>query len=310
MNLVIALGGHALVAPGEPVSIAGQFETSRKTCARLVDVLEAGHKMIITHGNGPMVGAALRRVELTQDEVYPLPLGICNADTAGGIGYMLQQVLGNELRSRGREESVVTIVTQVIVDDSDPDFAKPTKPVGTFFPKARARKLEADRGWMMKEDSKRGWRRVVPSPKPKQIVEADIILDCAKRGIIPIAVGGGGVPVVRNGGMLDGVEAVIDKDLASALLAQTVDADHLVIVTDVPYVLRDFGKPTEAPLKTITTDALQTLHAAKHFAAGSMSPKVQGALNFVRATGKRAVITDLTHLLEAIAGNAGTQITA
>ena len=307
---VVAIGGNSLVQSGGNGSIPEQFETAVYTCSRVADLIEAGWDVVLTHGNGPQVGNVLLRVELARHAIYPLPLDICDADTIGGMGYMLQQVLGNALRARGIERTVATVVSQVLVDADDPAFSHPDKPIGPFYDAAKAATLASEHGWHVVEDSGRGWRRVVPSPVPLAIIEIDAIRRCASGGIIPIAVGGGGVPVARRGSGLYGVEAVIDKDRASAMLALALDADLLLMSTAVAAVQTGFGTPEARELGAVSVAELRALYAAGEFPAGSMGPKVDAALQFLDGGGRQVIITDPPHLLEAVAGRAGTRVFA
>lgn len=305
---VVAIGGNSLVQSGGTGAIPEQFETAVYTCERVADLIGLGWDVVLTHGNGPQVGNVLLRVEMARHAIYPLPLDICDADTIGGMGYMLQQVLGNALQARGINRTVITLVTQVLVDAADPAFDNPDKPIGPFYDAAKAALLHAEHGWDVVEDSGRGWRRIVPSPIPTAIIELDAIERCASAGMIPIAVGGGGVPVVRRDGSLYGVEAVIDKDRASAMLALALRADLLLISTGVPAIQVDFGTPTARALGEVSTAELRALYDSGEFPAGSMGPKVDAALQFLDGGGPLVIITDPDHLKEAVAGRAGTRI--
>ena len=307
---VVAIGGNSLVLDGQKGTIPEQFENAGTTSKHLADIIERGWDMVLTHGNGPQVGNILLRVEKAADEVYPLPLDICDADTEGGMGYMFQQVFGNELRSRKIDRTVITMVTQVEVDPADEAFQNPTKFIGPFFGADEVAAKESERGWVMKEDSNRGWRRVVPSPQPIRIVEFDAIKTALDAGLLPIAVGGGGVPVSSKDGILTGVEAVIDKDLASALLASELGAEILLISTGVEKVSINFGKENQKDLGNITLKELETYVAEGHFPAGSMGPKVQAAIKFLKAGGAKVIITNPDNLGLAVDGKAGTHITA
>ncbi len=306
---VVAIGGNSLVTSHQVGTIAEQFANAALTCQELAHMVESGWDIVLTHGNGPQVGNVLLRVELAAQQVYTLPLDICDADTEGGIGYMLQQVLGNALRERGIARTVVTVITQVLVDAQDPAFTKPTKPIGPFFDRADAEERMRKRGWQMVEEPGRGWRRVVPSPKPKRILELDAIKRLTGDGIIPIAVGGGGVPVVERGGQLMGVEAVVDKDLASAMLARALGAELLLISTGVDHVQKDFATPSARDLQRVLSAELRRLWQAGAFAPGSMSPKIEAALQFIAGGGKRVIITSPRLISRALAGEAGTIIT-
>lgn len=308
---IIAIGGNALARAGEQGTIEQQFENARNTCRKLVHLVEEGWDLVMTHGNGPQVGNMLWRVELAAQKVHPVDLGICDANSQGQIGYMLQQVLSNQLRAENIERAVVTLVTQVEVDPDDPAFEHPTKPIGPFFSADEARDKEARLGWLMREDSGRGWRRLVPSPQPKRIIEIGVIRQCVRAGNIPIAVGGGGIPVVRRSdGGFDGVEAVVDKDLSAGLLARRLAADVLIICTAVPHISLNFGSEQEQPIHGVSVATLRDYLDAGQFPPGSMRPKVQACIDFVSGGGvgtrRCAVITDMDNLRDALAGKAGT----
>ncbi|MFO0837919.1 MAG: carbamate kinase [Phycisphaerae bacterium] len=307
---VIALGGNAISPARSEGNIAEQFAASRATAVRLADVIQSGVRVVITHGNGPQVGNVLRRVELAAHEVYILPLDTCVADTQGGMGYMIAQCLNNELRRRGDARRISTIITSVEVDRDDPAFAHPTKPIGRTYSRQRAEQHTRAHGWHSTETAPGEFRRVVPSPRPLQIVEIDLIAEMARAGHVVIACGGGGIPVIRSeqGDWL-GVEAVIDKDRTSSLLAQRIDADALVIATEVAGVALDFGKPTQRWLDRLTPAEARRLLESGQFPAGSMGPKVEAAAEFVersRRPAARALICHLDHIGDALAGRAGT----
>jgi carbamate kinase len=309
---VVAIGGNALSRVEESGTIEQQFANTRLICSKLESFVEEGWDLVLTHGNGPQVGSMLWRVELAAQQVHPVDLGICDANSQGQIGYMLQQVLGNALRSRGIDRAPITLVTQVEVDPQDPAFADPRKPIGRYFDAAEARVREREYGWRMHE-SKRGWRRVVPSPKPLRVLEVEAIRQCLRAGLLPIAAGGGGIPVVRRAhGGYDGVEAVIDKDLTAGLLARRLAADVLIICTAVPAVLLDHGTARERPLSRATASAMTRHLEEGQFPAGSMGPKVQGCIDFIAGggigTSRRALITDIDSLQDAVHGRAGTVI--
>ncbi len=309
---VVAVGGNSLITDKHHPDVPHQWDAVRETCRHLADMVENGWTLVVTHGNGPQVGYILRRNELASHEVHPTPLDVIGADTQGSIGYMLQQALRNELNSRGIDKPVVSVVTQVLVDRDDPGFKNPTKPIGSFMEEADARKFEAE-GWQVVEDAGRGWRRVVASPIPLEVVEQDAIQTLTSAGNIVIAVGGGGIPVVQNkkGELreLSGVFAVIDKDRASALLAQQIGADLLLISTAVEKVALNFGKPDEQWLDHMTlAEAKAYLAEGKHFAKGSMAPKIEAVINFLEAGGKKALITDPANIARALRGETGTFI--
>lgn len=310
---VVAVGGNSLITDKNNPDVPHQWDAVRETCRHLADMVENGWTLVVTHGNGPQVGYILRRNELAAHEVHPTPLDVIGADTQGSIGYMLQQALRNELNSRGIDRPVVSVVTQVLVDRDDPGFQNPNKPIGGFLTEEAARKFEEE-GWQVVEDSGRGWRRVVASPIPLEVIEQDAIQTLTNAGDIVIAVGGGGIPVVQNrkGELreLSGVYAVIDKDRASALLAQEIGADLLLISTAVEKVALNFGKPDVKWLDRITlAEAKQYLEEGTHFAAGSMAPKIEAVVSFLENGGKEALITDPANIARALRGETGTFIT-
>ena len=307
--IVVAFGGNAVYPPTIKGTAQEQLDIMADACEHLVPMFRAGYRVVITHGNGPVVGNILFRMALTSRELVPMPMDVCVAHSQGGIGYMLQQSLANVLARRGLRLGVSSIVTEVEVAAADPAFANPTKPVGRFFSEADAKRIGAETGWDFVEDSGRGWRRVVPSPMPLRILDAPAINALLGAGVIPIAAGGGGIPVVREpDGTYRGVAAVIDKDLTSSLLAADVGAGTLVMLTGVERVALDFGKPTQR-----SVDRMTAAEAAKHaadgqFPPGSMGPKITAALRFLERGGPRAVITALDKLEQALAGQAGTEI--
>ena len=305
---VIALGGNALIKPGQKGTIYEQFANTRETVKSIVRIIKDGWDVVLTHGNGPQVGAILLQNQAGRDLVPPMPLGICVAESQGLIGYMIQQCLLNALRKEGIDKEVVTVVTQVLVDDNDPAFQNPTKPIGPYFNEEQAMKLLKDGYQMTKQ--KNGWRIVVPSPDPKAIVEAKVIKTLLDNGIIVIAAGGGGMPVVeREGWGLDGREAVVDKDLSSERLAEAIGADVLMILTDVPYVYINYGTENEKALKEVKLDEIRRYYEEGHFPPGSMGPKVLAAIRFLENGGERAIIADIDHAWEALKGETGTHIT-
>jgi carbamate kinase len=310
----VALGGNAISRSDDEPSVAAQFDRTRATAELLVPIIASGdHRLVITHGNGPQVGNILLRSDIAEEAgVLPrLPIDSAVADTQGAMGYMIQQCLSNALWESGIRLPVATIVTQVIVDEDDPAFADPTKPIGRYYTDEDADRLRAEHGWAMKQDSQgRGWRRVVPSPQPREIVEEDVIAELLAEGVIVIACGGGGVPVVAGeGGSLKGIDAVIDKDLASSLLANHLGAETFAIVTEVERVYLDYGTDNERALHEIDADTLRRYHAAGHFAPGSMGPKVEATIGFVERGGKRAIITTPGSLPASLQGETGTVIT-
>jgi len=304
----IAIGGNSLRRAHERGTFEEQQAHARETCRGIAAILRQGYRVVLTHGNGPQVGEALLRSELARD-VAPLQhLDVCDAETEGVIGYLLQQTLDNTLQDTGIPPKVVSIITQVIVDEKDPAFLKPDKPIGPFYRKEEAAQRQERLGWKMVEDSGRGWRRVVASPHPQRIYEIEAIRACLNAGFVVIAAGGGGIPVVRRAGQLLGSEAVIDKDRCSALLATELGAELLVFSTGVTHVYLHYGKESEKPLFHVTWDEAQTYLNQGEFAAGSMGPKVEAALRFLEAGGKRAVITAPEFMAAAVRGGAGTEI--
>lgn len=308
-TLVIALGGNMLLRKGESGTFDAQLGNAKRTAKRIADLIQRGYKVVITHGNGPQVGSILIQQEKGRDEVPEMPLDVCVAESQGEIGYMLQRALRAELVKRGINRPVATIVTQVRVDEKDDAFRNPSKPIGPFYSKREAEKLSRQTGSPFKEDAGRGYRRVVPSPKPMEIVEKDAIRRMIKGGVIVIASGGGGIPVVRRGTKFRGVEAVIDKDLAAAVLAEDVNADMLIILTDVKAVFLNYrsGKGVEMELRKTTPEDAARYMGEGHFAAGSMKPKVQAAIDFALKGGK-TIITSPRYLEDALKGDAGTLI--
>lgn len=275
----------------------------------IAQLIEEGVQVVLSHGNGPIVGNILIRNEAVRDQIPPMPLDVCGADSQGGIGYMMQQALQNELRARGVDRTVVTVVTQVVVDERDPAFRRPTKPIGPFYTQERARLLAKEKGWTVTEDAGRGWRRVVPSPRPLEVVEIAAIRRLVQDRAVVIAAGGGGIPVSRQwDGSFHGVEAVIDKDLASSLLARLLGLEALCIVTGVERVALHFGKPDQKDIPCATAEELSRYAAEGHFPAGSMGPKIQAAIEFVRGGGSEVVITSPARLRESLEGNGGTRI--
>ena len=308
--VVVAIGGNSLIAdPGSP-DVAHQWEAVRETCRHIADMIADGWQVVITHGNGPQVGYILRRAEIAKREenIHDVPLDLVVADTQGSIGYMLQQALDNSLRRVGMNHTVATLITQMRVDPEDPAFDTPTKPVGGFLSASEAAAARAE-GWWVMEDAGRGWRRAVASPKPLVINEIHAIQSLVLSGYIVIVCGGGGVPVVRNEvGSLRGVDAVIDKDHASSLLAQTLRADLLLISTNVEKVCLNFNTPQEAGIDEMTLRQAEGYLAQGHFARGSMYPKIEAAIDFVHNGGPRAIITNPTNLTRALHGETGTRI--
>jgi carbamate kinase len=306
---VITLGGNALL----PERGTGTFEEQFLIASRAMEgvaelVAHANEEVVLSHGNGPIVGNILIRNEAARDQIPPMPLDVCGADSQGGIGYLLQQVLDNSLSARGIRCRVVSIVTQCVVDEEDPAFAKPTKPIGQFYSREEALYLERSKGWALVDDAGRGWRRVVPSPRPVEIVEWDAVRSLVASGMVVIAAGGGGVPVVRREGKLRGVEAVIDKDRAAAVLAKQLRARRLIALTSVDQVSLDFGQPTQRGLPEMSAAEAAGYLREGQFPSGSMGPKIEAAIDFVGHGGEEAIITSPQKLLAAVEGRAGTHI--
>ncbi len=306
--ILIAIGGNSLIRHGQRGSISEQIENAATTCRYLAALIEQGHSLIITHGNGPQVGAQLIRSELASSQVYPLSLDSCDASTQGEMGYILQNALRSALHARGISKTVVTILTQVVVGKDDPAFQHPTKPVGPFYSYKVAEQRKQELGWQIVEDAARGYRRVVPSPQPLEIVELDAIEHCSNNGMIVIAVGGGGIPVIDEDGVYRGVEAVIDKDRASALLAKKMHLKKFIISTDTDRVYLNFKQSNQIALEKISLAQAMQYSKEKHFLAGSMGPKVEAAIDFVSNGGEEAIITQPELLVDAMNGTAGTRV--
>jgi carbamate kinase len=306
---VIALGGNAITKKGVPDTIANQFANTRQSLSGIIPLIKNGYNIAITHGNGPQVGNALLRVELSREKAPELPLGICVADTEGGMGYMIEQSLQNRLRKEKIKRNVVTIVTQVVVDQHDPSITNPSKYVGQFYDYNMARKYAKERKWQIKKDADRGWRRVVASPIPLEIVEAKQIQTLVEKAVIVIAAGGGGIPIyIDENGDYEGVDAVIDKDRASALLANSIGAELLLILTGVDQVALNFAKLDQKLLGDVKYDEMRRYLKQGHFPPGSMGPKVEAALGFLEKGGKKVIITSIENAYEAVVGDAGTTI--
>ncbi len=306
---VVAVGGNALIKDKNHKTIQDQFAASKDTMSHIVDMIEKGWDVVITHGNGPQVGFILRRSELAKDILHEVPLDYCGADTQGAIGYMFQKALHNEFKRRGMQKDAATVVTQTVVNKDDPAFKHPTKPIGTFMEEEEAKSRQEHDGWTVVEDAGRGWRRVVPSPLPEKIVEANAIHNLLNAGISVVGVGGGGIPVIENeAGDLEGVEAVIDKDFSSSLLATVINADLFVISTAVEKVALNFNKENEVWLDKMTVAEAKQYIEEGHFAPGSMLPKVKAIIQFLENGGKKALITDPEHIGEALDGKTGTWI--
>ena len=310
-KLVIALGGNALQEAGKPATAQAQLEVVEKTSEYIADIVERGYEVIVAHGNGPQVGRIVIQNEVASASTPAMPFDVCGAMSQGMIGYHIQQGLSKVLRHRGINKNVVTVVTQVVVDKDDPKFKAPSKPIGPFYTEEEAKAIAAEKGYTMKEDAGRGWRRGVASPLPVEIVELDAVKTLNDAGFVVVTVGGGGIPVVRNeAGDLEGVAAVIDKDLASEKLARDMDADALVILTAVEKVSINFKKPDQKDLDRMSAAEAKQYIKEGHFAPGSMLPKIEAALNFVESKpGRIAIITSLDKAVDAIEGRAGTTIT-
>jgi len=307
-TMLLAVGGNSLIRAGEKGTIAEQRTNARRTAAEIVKLIGDGYRIVLTHGNGPQVGAALLRSERGASQVPGHPLDVCGACTQGEIGYLLEQALQTELEFAGVHVPIVTVLTQSIVALDDPSMHHPTKPIGPFYSRADAEERKRLFGWEIVEDAARGYRRVVPSPEPIGIVELEVIRDLVEHGVLVIACGGGGIPVVADNGKLRGVEAVIDKDLASALLASCLETDLFVISTDTDYVYLDYKKPTQRPLKQVAASELREYSTAGQFPPGNMGPKIQAVLRFLSNDGKEAIITSAEHLWAAVMASAGTHM--
>ncbi len=307
LKIVVALGGNAISRQEEKGDIPDQIKNCHRTAEHLVDLIAAGHKVVVTHGNGPQVGNILRRVEAARSDVYPLALDICGAHSQGGIGYLLQREINNVFKDRGMDKIGYTIITQCRVDAKDPAFDNPTKPVGPFLTREQMAPM-IEKGWNAIEDAGRGWRRVVPSPMPRTIVEEGVIKQAIEFGDVVICCGGGGIPVVENNGRLEGLEGVIDKDHATSLLARHIDADLMVITTGIEKVALNFNTPDQKELDRITVAEAEQFLAEGHFPAGSMGPKIQASIDFTAATGNDVIITLPEMILAALEGTTGTRI--
>ncbi|MBS0446481.1 MAG: carbamate kinase [Proteobacteria bacterium] len=308
-RIVIAFGGNASYPPTIKGLASEQLSLMAEACRHLVQIIRAGHQLVLTHGNGPVVGNILFRMARTAAELPPMPMDICVAHSQGGMGYMLQQTLCDVLHHEGVDRVVTSVVTQVEVDPADPAFTHPTKPVGRFFSREDANRLADEQQWQFVEDSGRGYRRVVPSPEPLRIVELRAVHALLDAGVIPITVGGGGIPVTRDAeGCLHGVSAVIDKDLSSAMLAAELGAETLVMLTGVDRVAVDFGKPTQRAIDRMTVAEARQHAADGQFPPGSMGPKIDAALRYLEHGGKEVIVTSIDCLHRAIQGTAGTRI--
>jgi carbamate kinase len=306
---VVAVGGNSLIKDSDHTSLTYQYQAVTQSMGHVAAMIAEGWNVVVTHGNGPQVGFLLRRSELAASELHTVPLDVLGADTQGAIGYMFCRALHNEFDRLGMDKRAVSLVTQTVVDKDDTAFENPSKPIGSFLTKEQARAHEADDGWSVVEDSGRGWRRVVPSPSPVRIVELDAIRVLVHGGYTVVAAGGGGIPVIENGEQaFEGVEAVIDKDLGSALLANQLDADLLLISTAVDGVALNFGTPLETWLGKITVTAAREYLEAGHFGKGSMGPKMAAAISYLTHGGKKVIITSPAKMVAALRGEAGTTI--
>jgi carbamate kinase len=307
--VLVALGGHAFMQRGERGTVEIQERNAAKICDTLQILVERGYKVVITHGNGPQVGDLLLLSESGDATVPKMPLDVLVAQTEGSLGYFLQQAMLNTLRRSGQKRYVVTVVTQVLVDPDDEAFKKPTKPIGPFLSKEEAESRRDQLGWKIVDDSGRGWRRVVPSPKPLKVVQRHMIRESAEAGHIVIAGGGGGIPIIKKpDGSYEGVEAVIDKDLTSSILATEIGAEIFIILTEVPCVYTGYGTPNKKAIGAITAEQVGAMYAAGEFPPGSMGPKVVAAREFLERGGKRAIITDPETMPDALLGRGGTHI--
>ena len=307
MRVLLALGGNAMTSPEGRVRVEDQQAAAAVAMRAVAELIEDGADVVITHGNGPQVGNLLVKNELAADVVPPVPLDWCGASTQATLGLTLMNALDAELARRGVERATATVVTRTCVDGDDPGLSRPTKPIGRYLPEAEARRL-VDHGEVWEDKGEKGWRRVVASPEPVEILDAGAVRTLVEAGYVVVANGGGGIPVVREEGGLRGVEAVIDKDLGAALLARTVEADVLVVATDVPHAVLRYGTPDAEPLGRVSVSRLREHLAEGHFAEGSMGPKVEAACRFVDQGGRHAVITTLDQILDAVAGTAGTVV--
>ncbi len=306
---VVALGGNAITREFEEGNIAQQFANTRRALVGVVDLVEHGYRLAITHGNGPQVGNALIRVEATRDLVPPIPLGVLVADLEGGMGYMIEQTMQNKLADRGINRPVVTLLAQVLVDKDDPSIQNPTKYVGPFYKEKDIQRLKEERGYSIKEDPGRGFRRVVPSPQPRKVIEAETIKQLVSQGVLVVTVGGGGIPVYyENGGYLEGVDAVIDKDKASAVLAREINAEMLFILTAVDKVALNYKKENQVDLDRLTVSEAKQYLEEGQFPAGSMGPKIEAAVDFLQHGGQRVLICSVDRIREALRGETGTLI--
>ncbi|MHD0396740.1 carbamate kinase [Staphylococcus simulans] len=307
--VVLALGGNAILQPGQETTFENQYNNVKNAASKMADIKESGHQIVVTHGNGPQVGNIIVQNEAAKDQVSPMPIDVCNAESQGFIGYMMESALKNDLHQRGINSNVVSLLTMVEVSKDDPAFDNPTKPIGVFFSEEEAKRMEQEQGFTMVEDAGRGYRRVVPSPEPMVINGVDAIKRLMTDTVV-ISSGGGGIPVYRDdNGKIHGLEAVIDKDRSGLKLAEQVNADTFIMLTDVSNVYINFGKENEAKLENISVEEAEQYVAEGQFPAGSMLPKIQAAIEFAK-TGKEAIICSLADAVEALEGKAGTRITS
>ncbi|MFA6749355.1 MAG: carbamate kinase, partial [Candidatus Riflebacteria bacterium] len=306
---VVAVGGNSLILDKDHQTVADQCDAACKTMVHVADMIEQGYNVVLTHGNGPQVGFILLRSEIARSQIHDVPLDSCGADTQGAIGYNFQMALGNEFKKRNINKPVVTVVTQVLVDKNDKSFKNPSKPIGSFYSEEEAKERIAKDKWEMVEDAGRGWRRVVASPLPLEIIEENAIKALTEKGFCVVAVGGGGIPVVKDeNGMLKGAAAVIDKDFASSLLASNINADVFIVSTAVEKACLNFGKPDQKSLDKVTVGELEKYCEEGHFKPGSMLPKCQAIIKFIKNGGKHAIITNPENLAKAVKGEAGTHV--
>lgn len=307
--VVIAIGGNSLITDPQHMQVYDQYKAAGETSEHIAGVVQEGYRVVITHGNGPQVGFILLRSEIARQVLHEVPLDSCGADTQGAIGYQIAQNLDNEMRRRGIDKQVVAVVTQVVVDSTDPGFREPSKPIGPFYSEESARIHIEEQGWTMIDDAGRGWRRVVASPEPLEIVEEEAIRYLLERDVIVVAAGGGGIPVIRRGdGCLEGASAVIDKDLTSRLLAKNLGAEKLIMSTAVDKVAINFGQPDQQDIDRMTVAEARKYMGEGHFAPGSMRPKIRAAIDFLEHGGEEVIITQPHLLEEAIHGHTGTRI--
>jgi carbamate kinase len=306
---LIAVGGNSLIRAGEKGTVTEQLANARRTATAIAGLIQDGYRLVVTHGNGPQVGAQLLRAERASDQVPAQTLDVCGAATQGEVGYLLAQALRDELCALRLEVPVASVITQTVISADDPALQHPSKPIGPFYSRSEAEDRQRHGGWHIIEDASRGYRRIVPSPEPVEILELPVIRALIDRGMLVVACGGGGIPVVRTSAGTEGVEAVIDKDRASALLATELGVELFIISTDAECVYVDYKKPNQRPLLHVTTDEMEKHYLAGEFPAGNMGPKIESAMRFLRAGGQEVIITSCEHLRAAVAGKAGTHIT-